>query len=317
MAKPDKTLDQSRWQCAESLLAPESLWPLLLELRRTRLHKLLPPQFGVGLTAAGRPKIVRFAGRAAVFNIAEGGVWSACVPVVAAAAEWLDWYLPLALACASRPFVIAHLGQSLDGRIATVHGDSRYVNGPENLAHLHRMRALADAVLVGASTVECDDPQLTTRRVSGPNPVRVIIDPRCRLSATQQVFQEAVAPTIVVCDVQCAAQPGAAHVEVLGVPYGKDGLNLGVVLEELSRRGLYSILVEGGGLTVSALLRQGMLDRLQIAVAPLILGSGRASITLPPIQHLSQGLRPTHRCYQMGQDVLFDCQLHSKQSQLR
>ena len=86
-------------------------------------------------------------------------------------------------------------------------------------------------------------------------------------------------------------------------------LDLRVVVERLHSRGWFGIFVEGGGLTVSAFLEQGLLDRLQIAVAPLIVGSGRPGITLPPIRDLSQSLRPHHRRYVMGEDVLFDCEL--------
>ena len=74
-------------------------------------------------------------------------------------------------------------------------------------------------------------------------------------------------------------------------------------------RGLFGLFIEGGGLTVSAFLEQGLLDRLQITIAPLIIGSGRPGLTLPPIRDLSHGLRPRHRRYVMGEDVLFDCRL--------
>ena len=85
-----------------------------------------------------------------------------------------DLYLPM---CGSAPLTIGHLGQSIDGYVATRSGDSSYVNGPENILHLHRLRALCDAVVVGAGTIAADDPRLTTRLVTGANPVRVILDP--------------------------------------------------------------------------------------------------------------------------------------------
>ncbi len=106
------------------------------------------------------------------------------------AIELFDLYRPLLDAAAGQPYVVAHLGQSVDGRIATRSGDSRYVTGPENLLHLHRMRALSDAIVVGARTVEADDPQLTTRLVRGRSPTRVIIDPSARLGADRRVFRD-------------------------------------------------------------------------------------------------------------------------------
>ncbi|MFZ4534452.1 MAG: RibD family protein, partial [Alsobacter sp.] len=92
-----------------------------------------------------------------------------------------DPFAPFRASPAGAPFVVAQLGQSLDGRIATVSGESRYINGMAALDHLHAIRAHVDAVLVGIGTVLADDPQLTVRRVAGRNPARVVLDPRGRL----------------------------------------------------------------------------------------------------------------------------------------
>src|SRR5213083_1641814 len=100
----------------------------------------------------------------------------------------IDLYLPICSATAARPITVGHLGQSLDGFIATHAGESRWVTGPENMVHMHRMRALCDAVIVGAGTVAADDPQLTTRLVDGPNPIRVVLDPTRRLEPRHRVF---------------------------------------------------------------------------------------------------------------------------------
>ena len=92
-----------------------------------------------------------------------------------------DPFGPIARAPLDRPFVVAQLGQSLDGRIATVTGESRYINGSAALDHLHRLRAEVDAVVVGAGTIVADDPLLTVRRVAGKSPARVVIDPSGRI----------------------------------------------------------------------------------------------------------------------------------------
>src|SRR5512134_3304030 len=110
----------------------------------------------------------------------------------------LDLYAPLCNAHVGRPLTVAHLGQSLDGHIATASGDSYYVTGPDNVRHLHRLRALSDAIVVGATTVARDDPQLTVRHVEGANPVRVVLDPSARLDASRRVFSDDAAPTLVV-----------------------------------------------------------------------------------------------------------------------
>src|SRR5471030_3393847 len=110
-----------------------------------------------------------------------------------------DLYLPICRATAARPMAIGHLGQSLDGFIATHAGESQWVTGEENILHLHRLRALCHAVVVGAGTVAADDPLLTTRLVPGPNPLRVILDPARRLGADHRVFNDDTAETLYVC----------------------------------------------------------------------------------------------------------------------
>ena len=102
---------------------------------------------------------------------------SRCCPADDPRHALIDLYLPICSATGARPITVGHLGQSLDGFIATHAGESQFVTGEENILHLHRMRALCDAVVVGAGTVAADDPQLTTRHVSGPSPLRVVLDP--------------------------------------------------------------------------------------------------------------------------------------------
>ncbi len=211
-------------------------------------------------------------------------------------------------AASSTPLTIGHLGQSLDGFIATRSGDSRYVNGRGNLLHLHRMRALCDAIVVGAGTVAADDPQLTTRLVPGPNPIRVVLDPDRRLGGDYRVFTDGAAPTVLACRAGLAdRQQGAA--EVLAVPEADGAFDLAALLVALHARGWRRVFVEGGGRTVSSFLAAGLLDRLQLAVAPFLIGEGRPAIRLPPPERLRDCRRPSHRVYRMGDDILFDCDL--------
>src|SRR5262245_55158409 len=169
----------------------------------------------------------------------------------------LDLYAPLCGAQAERPLTFAQLGQSLDGHIATASGDSYYVTGPDNVRHLHRLRALSTAVVVGAGTIARDDPRLTVRHVAGRNPVRVVIDPAARLDASRRVFTDGAAPTLVVHAVGLDA-PAPGNAEILRVPVDGGGLNLGVLLERLRERGHACVFVEGGGSTVSRFIEAGL-----------------------------------------------------------
>lgn len=214
-----------------------------------------------------------------------------------------------------RGWVVAHLGQSLDGYIATHQGDACFVTGPENLNHLHRMRALADAVIVGAGTVALDDPRLTTRRVPGPNPVRVVLDPDGRLTAERQLFTDGKAPTLIGrwegrVDHRDYGQAELVEMPNVGGPSENHDF-IAAMIGVLRARGLRKLFIEGGGVTVSRCLQQGLLDRLQITVAPLIIGEGRRGVMLPARARLADALRPVHQCYPMGSDVLFDLDLRA------
>ena len=220
----------------------------------------------------------------------------------------LDLYLPLCGVAGARAFTLAHVGQSLDGFIATTSGDSYYINGPDNILHLHRLRALCDAVIVGAGTVAADNPRLTTRLVPGPNPLRVIIDPSRRLDGSQHVFTDGAAPTLRVC---CDAAATPSTVPELRVARTADGIDLEDLLTQLWARGCRRVFVEGGGITVSAFLQAGLLDRLHIAVAPLLIGEGRRALRLPASDRLAQCLRPSTRVFAMGSDMLYDCDLRA------
>lgn len=283
-------------------------WPLLLELARRRRAGVAP--------APGD-----------AFALAQGGGWRAVVDGEPAALAWqprtgwtigrvaddvrdaLELYLPLV--AGAGPLTLGHLGQSVDGHIATESGDSHYVNGAENLAHLHRLRALADAVLVGPGTAARDDPRLTVRHVEGPNPVRVVLDPAAALPATLGVFSDGAAPTLRVCDAARASAARAARVEVLPVAARAGRVELAPLLAALHARGLRVVFVEGGGRTVSDFLAAGLLDRLQIAAAPVLMGAGRRGVQLPAPGTMAACAWPAHRVFRMGGDLLWDFDLRA------
>jgi len=216
-------------------------------------------------------------------------------------------------------WVIAQLGQSLDGCVATRTGDSSFINGPENLVHLHRLRAVCDAVIVGAGTVAADNPRLTTRHVPGPHPTRVLLDPQLRLAGwvqTAHVFNDAQAPTLWLCDARwrdaAVAQVGADRVLAVRNLLRDDATpQLAHAVNALHQRGLTRLFVEGGGITVSRFLAQRCLDRLHLAVAPIIIGDGRPGLRFEGQARLADCPRPHYRVYQMGPDHLWDLDLRT------
>jgi riboflavin-specific deaminase-like protein len=233
------------------------------------------------------------------------------IPPAIAGSPLGSLYGPLSAARRKKSFAIGHLAQSLDGRIATAGGLSKWLSGAEDLLHTHRMRALADAVVVGVNTVLSDDPQLTVRRCVGDNPVRVVIDPDRRLDGSQRMFRDGAAPTLVLAAANRAtAGEALGHAEVVPVPCSESGLDPHEIRRVLARRGLNWLFIEGGGVTVSRFLAAGALDRLQITVVPLILGSGRPSILLPEITDLRNSLRPRTRRFVLGDDVMVECVFH-------
>ncbi|HSP25692.1 MAG TPA: RibD family protein, partial [Saliniramus sp.] len=155
-------------------------------------------------------------------------------------------FAPFETGTTERPFVVAQLGQSLDGRIATVTGDSKYINGDAALDHLHAIRAQVDAVVVGIGTVVADDPQLTVRRAEGRNPARVIIDPRGRLPHDAQCVSRQDDARRIVIRREGSAAPLPAGVEAVEIAGAADApLSPGAIVAALGRAGFARILIEG------------------------------------------------------------------------
>jgi diaminohydroxyphosphoribosylaminopyrimidine deaminase/5-amino-6-(5-phosphoribosylamino)uracil reductase len=223
----------------------------------------------------------------------------------------LELFAPLLSGVRAHELVIGHLGQSLDGRVATPTGASQFITGHEDLVHTHRLRALFDAVIVGVRTVELDDPQLTTRLVSGAHPTRVVLDPQAKLLGTERKLLEAgSAPTLVFTTREALPrEERRGAVTWLSTASSGGRFELAALLSALRARGLRRLFVEGGGVTVSSFLSAGLLDRLHVSVAPLILGSGAPAFSLPPIDGLDEAVQLRCRHHVLGRDLLFDCEL--------
>jgi diaminohydroxyphosphoribosylaminopyrimidine deaminase/5-amino-6-(5-phosphoribosylamino)uracil reductase len=200
-------------------------------------------------------------------------------------------------------FVIGQLGQSLDGRIATPSGHSKYISGPEALRHLHQLRALVDAVVVGVQTVITDDPQLTVRHVEGFTPARVVIDPNGRMPPNARMLTDDHGTVLTIQKSDLARPPGVIGVTI---PCRTAEISPRDIVSALADLGYRRLLIEGGARTLSNFLASKVLRRLHITVAPFIIGSGLAGLSLPSIRLLDEADRPRATVYHLGTDVLFD-----------
>lgn len=218
-----------------------------------------------------------------------------------------DSLTPLRRAPRHRPFVVAQLGQSLDGRIATPTGASKWISGAGALDHLHRLRAEVDAVLVGCGTVIADDPRLNVRRVTGRDPARVVIDRNGRTPDSARVFHDNGPRRIVI---RSRPGPVPAGVETLIVSERDSEFDPAEIIAALAGEGLNRILIEGGAATVSKFIDANAVDRLHLLVSPVILGSGVSGLALAPIDRLDEARRPKTSLHILDDgDVLFDCNL--------
>jgi riboflavin-specific deaminase-like protein len=205
------------------------------------------------------------------------------------------------------PLVVAQIGQSLDGRVATVSGESQSINGDQGIAHLHRLRALVNGVVIGVDTAICDDPRLTVRHVDGKSPARIVIDPNGRLPPNAKLLQDDGARRILV---RCGPCGESSCAEQIRLPKTEGRIAPRDILRALAERGIHRVLIEGGPKTVAAFIADGCVDRLHVIVAPVLIGSGRPSLDLPPIARLAHAVRPPTRvCLLATDEALFDMDL--------
>jgi len=288
-------------------------WSLLRDLaRRASAGEAVRQVFGLCCDEAGGVEEVAIDRAQIVLDPNADPVFQSALRLSASVRQLLELYLPLCIGEHAERFVLGHVGQSLDGQIATSAGASRYVTGPENILHMHRLRSLMDAVVVGAGTVELDDPELTARLVPGDHPTRVVIDPSLRLSHARKLYRDGLAPTLIACRHGASRGQGPPGVPLLELPSESGLLCLPELLSALAARGLGRVFVEGGGVTISHFIQASCMDRLHVTICPILIGRGRPGLSLPGVERLDQALRPTTRRFALGEDVLFDCRFTSR-----
>jgi len=180
-----------------------------------------------------------------------------------------------------RPYVILKWAQSLDGKIATRSGDSRWISSAISRKEVHRLRARVDAIIVGVDTVLRDDPQLTARAVPRLRIAsRIILDSKLRTPLKSRLIRSAQqTPTIIATSRRSGRSPAllqAAGCEVLMMPAHRTGVSLTALLGELHRRRMTNVLVEGGGRVLGSFIEQGLADEARIFIAPRLIGGENA-----------------------------------------
>ena len=212
-----------------------------------------------------------------------------------------------------RPFITLKVAQTLDGRIATLTGDSQWITGPESLKFAHLLRAESDAVLVGAGTVAKDDPSLTVRNVKGKNPYRIIVTsslriPRgCRLLIDNKDGKTIIASTADAIR-RFTRKPLEGDIIFWEIIRGKDGL---IDLQDLVRKaadfGLVSLLVEGGAKLTTSFLHAGMYDKFVAIIAPKLIGDGISAVGDLHVRQLRKAIELGRGSFrQSGLDMIFE-----------
>lgn len=215
---------------------------------------------------------------------------------------------------AGLPFVTVKLAQSLDGRIATSTGDSQWISSPSSLKLAHRLRREHDAIMVGIGTVLADDPRLTVRLVKGRDPLRIIVDSRLRLPAGARMLTEGTPNHTLVATTEMADSNRANEIERLGAEVlllpmtaNRSQVDLRALLQEIGRRGMGSVLVEGGSGIVTSLFADRLVDRLVVVIAPKIIGKGAEAIGDLRIDWLRDAITFSEfKTRRLGPDLVFD-----------
>ena len=216
------------------------------------------------------------------------------------------------------PLVTVKFAQTLDGRIATVTGDSKWISSPESRKLAHKLRACSDAVMVGVGTILKDAPELTVRLVKGRNPARVILDSALRIPLAAKVLagQEKAATVIATtakAEGDKLSQLRNMGIEVLVVPEDEQGgVNLWHLLELLGQRGISSVLVEGGAGVITSLLKLKLADKLVVFIAPKIMGKGIEAVGELGVKDVGQALPLSFsKVTRVGEDVVIEARLQT------
>ncbi len=214
------------------------------------------------------------------------------------------------------PFVTVKYAQTLDGRIATRSGRSRWISSPPSLKYAHRLRSLHDGILVGAETILKDDPELTCRLVKGRNPRRVIVASSLGIPLSSKVLRDQDRVDTMIFTTNRGQREkkkalGERGVDIRVVAGDTGGrVDLRELLKTLGREGISSVLVEGGSKIITSFLKEGLADRMVIVTAPKILGMGIEAVGDLGIDDLDRAIRlEIKKTMRSGDDIILDARV--------
>ena len=200
---------------------------------------------------------------------------------------------------------IGQIGQSLDGKIALNNGSSHYINEKESITYLHCLRSISDGVLVGVNTIIKDNPLLTTRKIKGPNPIRLIIDPTLKLTNKYKIFKDDNKNIIFT---NSSKEKKLINTTIVKFPKKNFTQN---IYDYLKKTSLQTILIEGGPTTLSHFIELKLLNYMQFIISPTIIGSGIDSVRLKPISDLKNALRAKNTICKLGKEIIVTLDFNS------
>ncbi len=205
----------------------------------------------------------------------------------------------------NKKLVIAQIGQSIDGRIALNNGNSHYINNPKSIIYLHCLRSISDAIIVGSNTIKKDDPLLTTRKIKGTNPKRIIIDGSLSLNNKYKIFNDGNENIIFTKSNKNIRLNNSTIIRLKEKNFTKN------FITQIKKLKYKNILVEGGSKTISELLNNKYIDILQFMIAPILIGSGINSLNLKEISNLNKAIRPKHNFNELENEIIVNLFLNS------
>ena len=205
----------------------------------------------------------------------------------------------------NKNLVIAQIGQSIDGRIALNNGNSHYINNPKSIIYLHCLRSISDAIIVGSNTIKKDNPLLTTRKIKGTNPKRIIIDGSLSLNNKYKIFNDGNENIIFTKSNKKIRLNNSTIIRLKEKNFTKN------LITQIKKLKYKNILVEGGPKTISELINNKYIDILQFMIAPILIGSGINSLNLKEISNLNKAIRPKHNFNELENEIIVNLFLNS------